>query len=486
MNKIITLIIFFFTITAGHLLTQVIPKDFYTNHATFSEKSISSKRLKHYDVLKLINSLRSEKIFTVKKVGESINGKEINMITFGSGSVSVFCWSQMHGDESTATMALFDIFNFLKSDENKDFVKELSEKLTIYFVPMLNPDGSDAFTRRNLLNIDLNRDAERLQSPEAKLLRGLQDSIKPVFGFNLHDQSIHYAAGRTQHPATISFLAPAYNYEKEMNEVRTNTMQLIGGLYKHLSSYIPGHIGRYSDDFEPRAFGDNFVKWGTSSVLIESGGWKNDTEKQFIRRLNYTALLSGFYMIANNIYENYTVEDYNSIPENDRSLFDLLLRKATYNLNGNDYIIDIGIIRDEKNTDDKRSYYFSSRIDDVGDLSTYEAYNELNCEGFTLVEGKIYDKVFDSFSDITEGIALELLKKGYTGAYCEELPENPFVRLPINLYAAKHKKDIKFSLNSAANLLLYRDKKLFYVIVNGFIFDLKVNKSNIINTLIFP
>ena len=53
---------------------------------------------------------------------------------------------------------------------------------------------------------------------------------------------------------------------------------------KVLSDFIPGHIGRYSDDYEPRAFGDNFQTWGTSTILIETGGWKGDPEKQFLRK----------------------------------------------------------------------------------------------------------------------------------------------------------------------------------------------------------
>ena len=35
-------------------------------------------------------------------------------LSLESGEVHVLLWSQMHGDESTATMALFDIFNFIK------------------------------------------------------------------------------------------------------------------------------------------------------------------------------------------------------------------------------------------------------------------------------------------------------------------------------------------------------------------------------------
>ncbi|GAH27551.1 unnamed protein product, partial [marine sediment metagenome] len=58
-----------------------------------------------------------------------------------------------------------------------------------------------------------------------------------------------------------------------------------------IQKYAPGQVGRYNDDFEPRAFGDNIQKWGTSTILIESGGFQNDTEKQEIRKLNYVSIL---------------------------------------------------------------------------------------------------------------------------------------------------------------------------------------------------
>jgi hypothetical protein len=37
----------------------------------------------------------------------------MNAVTHGHGPTTVLLWSQMHGDESTATMALADIFAFL-------------------------------------------------------------------------------------------------------------------------------------------------------------------------------------------------------------------------------------------------------------------------------------------------------------------------------------------------------------------------------------
>ena len=192
-----------------------------------------------YRYKKLIEGLRGKALFEVEKVGESIEGRELSLISMGTGKTHVFLWSQMHGDEPTATQAIFDIFNFFSSN---DFSKEKAKilaNLRLHFLPMLNPDGAEVFTRRNALGIDINRDALRLQSPEGRTLKRIRDSLNPKFGFNLHDQSRYYNAELTSKPATISYLAPAFNYEKDINEIRGDAMRVIAFMNKHRSKICP-------------------------------------------------------------------------------------------------------------------------------------------------------------------------------------------------------------------------------------------------------
>ena len=51
-------------------------------------------------------------------MGESGEKRAIYQVTAGTGPAKVLLWSQMHGNEATATMALFDIFNFLKAEND--------------------------------------------------------------------------------------------------------------------------------------------------------------------------------------------------------------------------------------------------------------------------------------------------------------------------------------------------------------------------------
>ncbi|HKJ92829.1 MAG TPA: M14 family zinc carboxypeptidase, partial [Longimicrobiales bacterium] len=107
-------------------------------------------------------------------VGRSGLGRPIFAVRYGRGPTRVLLWSQMHGNESTATMALADIFRFLALAPDDPLARRLADRLTVLFVPMLNPDGAQRFQRWNAQGVDINRDARSLATPEARTLRNLQ------------------------------------------------------------------------------------------------------------------------------------------------------------------------------------------------------------------------------------------------------------------------------------------------------------------------
>ena len=122
--------------------------------------------IRHADLKKYLDVLKKQGV-TVNEVGRSNANREIYQMEWGKGPLKVFMWSQMHGDEPTATAALIDMFAFLQNHHEKDWVKRIAETMTIRAVPMLNPDGQEMYQRRNLQGIDVNRDALDLKTPEA-------------------------------------------------------------------------------------------------------------------------------------------------------------------------------------------------------------------------------------------------------------------------------------------------------------------------------
>ncbi|SDS59547.1 M14 metallopeptidase family protein [Gramella sp. MAR_2010_147] len=461
-------------------------EELFEGYSEFKEKEITKRRIKHKDVISLLEKLMSDEDIKFQKVGESIKGRSLNLISLGTGKTDVFLWSQMHGDESTATMAIFDILNFFKSDEFEDEKRIMLKELKIHFLPMLNPDGAEKFTRRNALGIDVNRDALRLQSPEAKTLKRIRDSLDADFGFNLHDQSKYYNAERTEKPATISFLAPAYNYEKEINEVRGNAMKIIVGMNKVLQKYAPGQVGRYNDDFEPRAFGDNIQKWGTSTILIESGGYPNDPEKQEIRKLNFVSILAALNAIATESYKNEEISEYENIPNNDRMLFDLKLTGLHYEMDGEDFVLDIGINRSETDLEGNSDFYYSGRIADQGDLSTSYGYEEVDASGLKLEMGEIYPETINSKRELDDLDPVNLLKEGYAYLHVSsEMMDKKHSNYPLNMVSEDFTLEKDLQPGTGANFFLYKDGEVKYAIINGFLSNLEEPHEDIKNTIIY-
>lgn len=459
----------------------------YDTYDTYKETSIGKRRIKRVDIEPLIENYSTNQKFKVSTVGKSIGGKDLSLISLGTGDTSVFLWSQMHGDEPTATQAIFDILNFFDSADFKTEKEAILANLTIHFLPMLNPDGAELYQRRNLLGVDINRDALRLQSPESQTLKRVRDSLKADFGFNLHDQSTYYNAERTEKPATISYLAPAYNYEKEINETRGNAMKIIVFMNEILQKYAPGQVGRYNDDFEPRAFGDNIQKWGTSTILIESGGYANDPEKQEIRKLNYVSILSAIYTIANQNYKEISIAEYEKIPENDRKLFDLKIVAANYDLMGDTYIVDLGINQVEVDYPKHNSFWYSSRVMDQGDLSTFYGYETLDASAYTLKQAQAYPKTLTALNEVKRLNFKNLLQQGYGYVRMTEIPGKPVnSSFPVHLIGPDYKvPELVLQPGINPTFFLERDGKIRYAVINGFLVDLEKEDINIPNGMIY-
>ena len=462
--------------------------DLYHSYENFKEKSLENRRFKHSDIVPLIEQLKNKNIFKVDKVGKSIEGRDIYLISLGTGKTKVFLWSQMHGDEPTATAALFDIFNFFMDEiAFPELKKFLLPNLSIYIIPMVNPDGAEEFQRRNIVEIDLNRDVIRQQTPEAKILKNVFDSLKVDFGFNLHDQGRDYSAGNSTNPASISFLAPSPDYEKSITAPREKAMKLIGNMVNVLNEFIPGHIAKYTDEYEPRAFGDNFTKWGTGVVLLESGGWRGDREKQFLRKVNYIAILSALNSIASVSYMNTDLSVYDSIPQNEKFMMDFILRNLILKRDSQEYIIDIGINFEEVNIKDAMDFYLKASIEDVGDLSVFSGYDEIDLTGYFIEPGKTKPEAYNSLDDLEKINPIDLYNKGYTNIL---LSNNEFAGeysyLPFNiLLNGNDKLQGLIKPDEAANFIIRKNDEVKYVVVNGFLIDMEKVNDWTGNTIVY-
>jgi len=338
--------------------------------------AITTRRTTHADYWSALQPSLVSPRLRVEEVGRSMQGRELRTITFGTGPRKVLLWSQMHGDESTATMALADIFAWMTAPGSDGLRDRLSSALTVVVLPMLNPDGAERFQRENAAGIDINRDARRLSTPEARTLKAVRDGLQPDFGFNLHDQNARTRVGRNGLPAGIALLAPAADAEKSWGPVRSRARLVAAGIARDFGSQIPGRVSKYDDAFNPRAFGDLMQTWGTSTVLIESGSLPDDPEKQALRRLNAAAILRALDAIATSAYDSADPNEYERLAYNTGGAYDLLVRGGRVVLPGMPPVVADVAINYEDAVARTRG-----RVREVGDLTGAVAVDTLDATG---------------------------------------------------------------------------------------------------------
>ncbi len=324
--------------------------------------------------------LDDRRTLRVAELGTSAEGRAIRSVSFGSGRTRVLMWSQMHGDESTATMALADLYAFLRTRPDHPVARVILANLTVTTLPMLNPDGAQRFQRRNAYGIDVNRDARRLATPEGRILKAAYDAVEPQFAFNLHDQDVGTRVGRSDAGVAIALLSPAYDETREVNDVRRRAMRVAAAFRAAIEPLVGGHIARYDDTFNPRAFGDLTTTWGASAVLVESGGWPDDPEKQYLRKVNFVGLVAALHAIADGSYARFDLESYEDLPANGRVIPDLFVRGGSIVVPGIDPV-RADLLIDFRNG----SRQTDGVVIDIGDLDGREAVDTIDVSGLYLV-----------------------------------------------------------------------------------------------------
>ncbi len=343
-------------------------------------------------------------LFTLEEIGASVEGRALQHLWLGRGPFHVLLWSQMHGDEPTATPALLQVAEYIARHREDPAIAQLLAALTIHLVPMINPDGARRYQRRNAQGIDINRDALLLQSPEGRALKALRDRLQPKLGFNLHNQSWRTAAGKTGKPASFALLPVAFDEARTMTPGRLLAKKTCAVMRDALEAFAPGQVARYDDEFEVRAFGDNITRWGTPVVLLETGPFGGPKPDEDVVRLNFVALMSALDAVASGRVHDADPARYESLPVNDSGLFSVLVRGAAI-VTGTGiapFIGDVGIgalraVRGE--IDGDREFVQVLRVDDLGDLRAFSALETIDAVGMCLAPA--WDPVLERGIEIT-------------------------------------------------------------------------------------
>lgn len=341
----------------------------------YKEEGLYGRYVTNTHIEPLLENLKNT--FDITVAGKSVSGEAIYKIKAGSGKTKVFMWSQMHGNEATTTKAIFDFLNLLKGDS--ELAIKLKETFTFLILPILNPDGARLYTRENAVKIDLNRDSLNLTQPESQLLRKTFEEFKPDYCYNMHDQRTIFGVGDTPKPATVSFLAPSYNEEREINDCRQKAINIIAVMNETLQEFIPGQVGRFDDSFNINCIGDMFQSLGVPTILFEAGHYQNDYQREYSRKYIFFALLLGFNAIHENVIVVNKKTEYFNIPQNKIVFYDMMYKNVKINYENKEKITNFA--SQYKEVLFENSVIFQAIISEIGNLDGFYGHEEFDVFG---------------------------------------------------------------------------------------------------------
>ncbi|HSV77558.1 MAG TPA: M14 family zinc carboxypeptidase [Bacteroidales bacterium] len=122
--------------------------------------------------------------------GQSVEGRELFVVkTTAKKNVQrnerlrIFVFAQLHGNEQSSKEAALLLLARLANGQ----YNHLLDKMELWVVPQVNPDGSEVNQRRNAANLDLNRDHVLLSSPEVLALHRLFYGFWPHVNIDIHE-----------------------------------------------------------------------------------------------------------------------------------------------------------------------------------------------------------------------------------------------------------------------------------------------------------
>ncbi len=188
---------------------------------------------------------------------------------------------RQHGDEPASTEALLRLIHGIASGGDPVLRSELSH-VTLYVVPMVNPDGAEAGTRRNGANADLNRDWGRFTQPETLAVAAAAKSIRPALVVDAHnwDGNDEYDADCLEIPREMESVGGRAAHAWQHQEVQDLAR----------SGYAV-HPTAWGDGSDPHLAHRWFTREGVPSALVETHYGSPADRADFERREGMYAVL---------------------------------------------------------------------------------------------------------------------------------------------------------------------------------------------------
>lgn len=141
----------------------------------------------------------------------------------------------------------------------------------------------------------------------------------------------------------------------------------------------------------------------------------------------------------------------------------------------------------EVDKEGNNDFWYSSRIMDQGDLSTYYGYETFDATGYSIKPGKLYPRTLKTVSELKELDAIALLKEGYAYVRSKTIPKDMLESLlPLNVISSTFElPKLQLEVGTNPTFILEKEGQPRYAIINGFLIDLVTGKSNFKNAMIY-
>lgn len=128
----------------------------------------------------------------VMSLGKSANGRDLWLVRLAEPAadpaqmIRVLVLCRQHGDEPASTEAALGLIHRLAAGGDPSLRGSLAH-VSLYLLPMVNPDGAEANTRSNGVGADLNRDWGIFHQPETRAVAKAARLLRPNLVIDAHN-----------------------------------------------------------------------------------------------------------------------------------------------------------------------------------------------------------------------------------------------------------------------------------------------------------
>ena len=171
--------------------------------------------------------------------GESVEGRRIDCLVYGSGADVTLVMSTIHGDEKAGTPLIYKLIDHLRAN-----TQQLDGRKVV-LIPLANPDGLIAEQRFNIRGVDLNRNFSAANRKNSRI-NGLSALSEPESRF-IKDVIARHEPNRivTLHEslACIDYDGPGKEIAEHMGKYCSLPVKKLGSRPGSLGSYAGNTLG---------------------------------------------------------------------------------------------------------------------------------------------------------------------------------------------------------------------------------------------------